>query len=85
MECRMGMYFGIEKDAEPSVSVVKVLKMRDGSPLDVPIMQFACSKEVGIHVYLREKPKEEKEKEIIRKDPSNQSYYIIGNLKQLGL
>ena len=26
-----------------------------------------------------------REKEIIRKDPSNQSYYIIGNLKQAGL
>jgi Fic family protein len=26
-----------------------------------------------------------REKEIILKDPSNQSYYIIGNLKQAGL
>ncbi|MFR8964060.1 MAG: toprim domain-containing protein [Bacteroides uniformis] len=125
----------IEKDTDPSVSVVKVLKVRDGSPLDVPIMQFAWDKDAGMHVYLGEKPKEEKEKrkedelvavardifgrqdfityvdlaeqiqaildvkertaksyikfmrekEIIRKDPSNQSYYIIGNLKQAGL
>ena len=125
----------IEKDTDPSVSVVKALKVRDGSPLDVPIMQFAWDKDVGMHVYLGEKPKEEKEKrkedelvavardifgrqdfityvdlaeqiqaildvkertaksyikfmrekEIIRKDPSNQSYYIIGNLKQAGL
>lgn len=125
----------IEKDTDPSVSVVKALKVRDGSPLDVPIMQFAWNKDAGMHVYLGEKPKEEKEKrkedelvavardifgrqdfityvdlaeqiqaildvkertaksyikfmrekEIILKDPSNQSYYIIGNLKQLGL
>lgn len=125
----------IEKDTDPSVSVVKALKVRDGSPLDVPIMQFAWDKDAGMHVYLGEKPKEEKEKrkedelvavardifgrqdfityvdlaeqiqaildvkertaksyikfmrekEIIRKDPSNQSYYIIGNLKQASL
>ena len=125
----------IEKDTDPSVSVGKALKVRDGSPLDVPIMQFAWDKDAGMHVYLGEKPKEEKEKrkedelvavardifgrqdfityvdlaeqiqaildvkertaksyikfmrekEIIRKDPSNQSYYIIGNLKQAGL
>lgn len=125
----------IEKDTDPSVSVVKALKVRDGSPLDAPIMQFAWDKDAGMHVYLGEKPKEEKEKrkedelvavardifgrqdfityvdlaeqiqaildvkertaksyikfmrekEIIRKDPSNQSYYIIGNLKQAGL
>ena len=125
----------IEKDTDPSVSVVKALEVRDGSPLDVPIMQFAWDKDAGMHVYLGEKPKEEKEKrkedelvavardifgrqdfityvdlaeqiqaildvkertaksyikfmrekEIIRKDPSNQSYYIIGNLKQAGL
>lgn len=125
----------IEKDIDPSVSVVKALKVRDGSPLDVPIMQFAWDKDAGMHVYLGEKPKEEKEKrkedelvavardifgrqdfityvdlaeqiqaildvkertaksyikfmrekEIILKDPSNQSYYIIGNLKQANL
>ena len=125
----------IEKDTDPSVSVVKALKVRDGSPLDVPIMQFAWDKDAGMHVYLGDMPKEQKEKrkedelvavardifgrqdfityvdlaeqiqaildvkertaksyikfmrekEIIRKDPSNQSYYIIGNLKQAGL
>ena len=125
----------IEKDTDPAVSVVKALKVRDGSPLDVPIMQFTWSREAGMHVYLGEKPKEEKEKrkedelvavardifgrqdfityvdlaeqiqsildvkertaksyikfmrekDIILKDPSNQSYYIIGNLKQSGV
>lgn len=122
----------IEKDTDPAISVVKALKVRDGSPLDVPIMQFSWDKEAGMHVYLGEKPKEAKEKrkedellsvakdvfcrqrfityvdlseqiqaildvkertaksyikfmrekEIIVKDPSNQSYYIIGNLNQ---
>lgn len=122
----------IEKDTDPAISVVKALKVRDGSPLDVPIMQFSWDKEAGMHVYLGEKPKEAKEKrkedellsvakdvfgrqrfityvdlseqiqaildvkertaksyikfmrekEIIIKDPSNQSYYIIGNLNQ---
>lgn len=122
----------IEKDNDPAISVVKALKVRDGSPLDVPIMQFSWKKEAGMHVYMGEKPKEEKEKrkedeliavardifgrqrfityidlseqiqaildvkertaksyikfmrekEIVLKDPSNQSYYIIGNLNQ---
>jgi hypothetical protein len=31
----------IEKDENPSVSVVKALKVRDGSPLDVPLVQFS--------------------------------------------
>lgn len=122
----------IEKDTDPAISVVKALKVRDGSPLDVPIMQFSWNREAGMHIYLGEKPKEAKEKrkedelvsvakdvfgrqrfityvdlseqiqaildvkertaksyikfmrekEIIVKDPSNQSYYIIGNLNQ---
>ena len=52
----------IEKDSDPAISVVKALKVRDGSPLDVPIMQFAWDKDAGMHVYLGEKPKEEKDK-----------------------
>lgn len=122
----------IEKDNDPAISVVKALKVRDGSPLDVPIMQFSWDKEAKMHIYLGEKPKEAREKrkedellsvakdvfcrqrfityvdlseqiqaildvkertaksyikfmrekEIIVKDPSNQSYYIIGNLNQ---
>ena len=52
----------IEKDSDPAVSVVKALKVRDGSPLDVPIMQFSWDKEKAMHVYLGEKPKEEKDK-----------------------
>ena len=52
----------IEKDSDPAISVVKALKVRDGSPLDVPIMQFSWDKEKAMHVYLGEKPKEEKDK-----------------------
>ena len=118
----------IEKDEEPTQSVVKALKVRDGSPLDVPLMLFAWDKEAGMHTYRGEKPREEKEKrkerelvgvardifgkqthityidlceqlqqvldikertaksyirfmrerEIILKDPANQSYFMIG-------
>lgn len=50
----------IEKDENPSISVVKALKVRDGSPLDVPLMQFAWDKNKGMHLYIGEKPREEK-------------------------
>lgn len=120
----------IEKDTDPSISVIKALKVRDGSPLDVPLVQFTWNKELGMHSYVGEKPKEEKEKrkenelimvaktifntqkhwiyidlceqiqnlldvkertaksyikfmrekDIILKDPSNSSYYIIGHI-----
>ncbi|MDR0573838.1 MAG: toprim domain-containing protein [Tannerella sp.] len=52
----------IEKDEEPQISVVKALKVRDGSPLDVPLIQFAWDRGKAMHVYLGEKTKEEKEK-----------------------
>ncbi|GHV05980.1 topoisomerase [Bacteroidia bacterium] len=52
----------IEKDENPQISVVKALKVRDGSPLDVPLVQFAWDKETEMHTYFGEKPKEEKEK-----------------------
>jgi len=118
----------IEHDNDPTFSVVKALKVRDGSPLDVPLMLFSWNKEIGMHVYIGEKSTEAKEKrkendlasvakeifsnrrfltyaelceliqlsldvkertaknyikfmrekEIILKDPSNQSYFIIG-------
>lgn len=51
----------VERDDDPAVSVVKALKVRDGSPLDVPLIQFAWDKEAAMHCYLGEKPKEEKE------------------------
>ena len=120
----------IEQDANPQVSVIKTLKVRDGSPLDVPLIQFSWDKELEMHAYIGEKPKEEKEKrkemelsgvaktifakerhctyvdlceqiqtimdvkertaksyikfmrekEIILRDPSNSSYFIVGHI-----
>ena len=52
----------IEKDENPALSVVKALKVRDGSPLDVPMMLFGWDKEKDMHVYRGEKSKEDKEK-----------------------
>ena len=52
----------IEKDDNPEYSVVKALKVRDGSPLDVPIMLFGWDKAENMHVYCGEKSKEDKEK-----------------------
>ena len=51
----------IEKDKNPAVSVVKALKVRDGSPLDVPLMQFSWDKALGMHTYDGEKSQEDKE------------------------
>lgn len=42
--------------------MVKALKVRDGSPLDVPMMLFGWDKEADMHVYRGEKSKEDKEK-----------------------
>ena len=52
----------IEKDDNPEYSVVKALKVRDGSPLDVPMMLFGWDKQADMHVYRGEKSKEDKEK-----------------------
>ena len=52
----------IERDEEPHISVVKTLKVRDGSPLDVPLIQFSWDKEKMMHTYIGDKPKEEKER-----------------------
>ena len=52
----------IEKDDNSEYSVVKALKVRDGSPLDVPMILFGWDKEADMHVYRGEKSKEAKEK-----------------------
>ncbi len=52
----------IEREGSSGTSLIKALKVRDGSPLDVPIMQFAWNKEQAMHTYLGEKPKEERDK-----------------------
>ena len=49
----------IEKDDNKNTSSVKALKVRDGSPFDVPIIEFGWSKEEGRHVYIGEKSKED--------------------------
>ncbi len=52
----------IETDDNPEFSVVKAIKVRDGSPLDVPMMLFGWDKEADMHIYRGEKSKEDKEK-----------------------
>ena len=52
----------IEKDDHPEYSVVKALKVRDGSPLDVPMMLFGWDKALDMHVYRGEKSKEDKDR-----------------------
>jgi toprim domain protein len=52
----------IEKDDNPEYSVVKALKVRDGSPLDVPMMLFGWDKKADMHIYRGEKSKEDKER-----------------------
>jgi hypothetical protein len=51
----------IEKEDSTNSSVVKALKVRDGSPLDVPLIQFGWDKELNRHTYLGEKSKEDVE------------------------
>jgi len=52
----------IERDDDPRVSVVKALKVRDGSPLDVPLVQFAWDGRLAMHACLGEKPAEDRER-----------------------
>ena len=52
----------IEKDADTDISYIKALKVRSGSPLDVPLLQFAWDKEKHHHVFIGEKSKEDKNK-----------------------
>ena len=56
----------VEKESSSNCSVVKALKVRDGSPLDVPLIQFGWNKEQGRHVYLGNKSKEESESRKIK-------------------
>ncbi|MEI7582729.1 toprim domain-containing protein [Runella sp.] len=48
----------IEKDTDTDVSCIRALKVRSGSPLDVPLIQFVWNKEKGYHTYLGEKTKD---------------------------
>ena len=53
----------IEKDTNPAYSVVKCIKVRDGSPLDIPMMSFGWDKKEDMFVYMGTKSKEDKEKQ----------------------
>ena len=50
----------IEKDVNPAFSVVKCIKVWDGSPLDIPMISFGCDKKVDRFVYMDVKCKEDK-------------------------
>lgn len=52
----------IEKDDNPVYSVVKAIKVRDGSPLDVPLLQFSWDTDKDMHIFAGEKPVEDKER-----------------------
>lgn len=51
----------VEKEENTNISVVKALKVRDGSPLDVPLVQFGWDNELNRHVCLGYKSKEANE------------------------
>lgn len=50
----------IEKDVNPAFSVVKCIKVWDGSPLDIPMISFRWDKKVNLFVYMDVKCKEDK-------------------------
>lgn len=53
----------IEKDkANASLSVVKAIKVRDGDPLDVPMITYGWDKTADMHVYRYSKMKESSER-----------------------
>lgn len=49
----------IEKDVNPAFSVVKCIKVRNGSPLDIPMMSFGWDKKEDLFVYMDVKCKED--------------------------
>jgi hypothetical protein len=59
MQRKAAGILSVEKDENSANSVVKALKVRDGSPLDVPLVQFGWDKEAGKHVFQGNKSKEE--------------------------
>lgn len=61
VQCKAAGILLIEKETNVNCSAVKALKVRDGSPLDVPLIQFGWSKTEGRHVFLVEKSKEASE------------------------
>ena len=79
----------IEFDKDPSISVVKAIKVREGSPLDVPLMEFSWDKTAGMHLYIGEKSRQEKEKRkekeltfVARSIFSNQSFLTYTEISE---
>lgn len=62
MQRKSASIISIEKENNSEISVIKALKVREGSPLDVPMVQFAWDKEKGMHTYRGTKSKEDKDK-----------------------
>lgn len=58
MQRKAAGILSVEKDENSANSVVKELKVRDGSPLDVPLVQFGWDQEAGKHVFQGNKSKE---------------------------
>lgn len=59
MQRKAAGILSVEIDENSANSVVKALKVRDGSPLDVPLVQFGWDKEAGKHIFRGIKSKEE--------------------------
>lgn len=55
MQRKASAIISIEKDKNPEISVVKALKVREGSALDIPLIQFSWNKTKDMHTYLGEK------------------------------
>lgn len=53
----------IEKDVNPAFSVVKCIKVWDGSPLDIPMISFGWDKKENMSGHMATKSKEGKEKQ----------------------
>lgn len=53
----------VDRDKNPEISTIKALKVRDGNPIDVPTMLFSWSKREGMHCYVGERSREDKELE----------------------
>jgi hypothetical protein len=49
----------MERDDDNRCTVVKAQKVRDGAPLDMPLIQFGWDQREGRHVFMGEKSKED--------------------------
>ncbi len=82
--CSSALLFDNVQDENPEYSVVKALKVRDGSPLDVPMALFGWDKALDMHVYRGERSKEDKDKNV-RATSSMLSYVMLFALQHVFL